>query len=210
MYNARVDIAATVGLLARALTFPTEELSKHANRCIAYAAQTASIPLTFSADAPNADVLTAESDADWSTGHSTSGFSICLAGASFSHSSRRQQCISISTTEAEIVAASACATEIVFFRGMAREMGLPQHRPTPLGMDNSGAIELSRDRKSCHRSRHIDRRFFKVREYMAEGHIITFYVPTDDLAADVLTKALPAAAHKRHTKKLLNFQMDTM
>ena len=57
---------------------------------------------------------------------------------------------------------------------------------------------------------HIDRRFFKVREYMAEGHIITFYVPTDDLAADILTKALPAAAHKRHTKKLLNFQMDKM
>ena len=40
---------------------------------------------------------------------------------------------------------------------------------TPLlrGQLYSGAVELSRDRKSCHRSRHVDRRYFKVRERSA-------------------------------------------
>ena len=206
MYNARVDYAAVVGLLARALTFPTEALELCVDRAIAYAAQTASLPITFSADAPDAAVMTAESDSDWAVGHSTSGFFLMLAGAAFAYSARRQQCITLASTEAEIVAASACATEIVFFRGMLREMGLPQLLPTRLGMDNSGAIQLSRDRRSCHRSRHVDRRFFKVRELMAEGYLITYYVPTDELSADLLTKALPARAHKRHTKRLLNLQ----
>jgi hypothetical protein len=47
------------------------------------------------------------------------------------------------------------------------EMGLPQGE-TKLFVDNSGAVELSRDRKSCHCSRHVDRRYFKVRELAYE------------------------------------------
>ena len=47
---------------------------------------------------------------------------------------------------------------------MLEEMGLHQALKTVLKVDNSGAVELSRDRKSCHRSRHVDRRYFKVRD----------------------------------------------
>ena len=57
----------------------------------------------------------------------------------------------MSSTEAEIIAASSCACEIVYVRALLAEMGLEQERPTVLGVDNKGAIELTRDRKSCHR-----------------------------------------------------------
>ena len=41
-------------------------------------------------------------------------------------------------------------------RGLLSEMGLPQEtNDSSRFVDNSGAVELSRDRKSCHRSRHV-------------------------------------------------------
>ena len=83
-------------------------------------------------------------------------------------------------------------------------MGLAQDGATPLFVDNSGAVELSRDRKSCNRSRHIDRRFFKVRELEAAGEVTVTFVPTADNRADVLTKHLPYEAYTLHTTALLN------
>ena len=74
-----------------------------------------------------------------------------------------------------------------------RGMGLPQEEPTTLFVDNKGAVELSRDRKSCHRSRHVDRRFFKVRELVFAGAIKVEYVPTEDNPADILISRLSTA-----------------
>ena len=74
---------------------------------------------------------------------------------------------------------------------------------TTLYVDNSGAVELSRDRKSCHRSRHVDRRFFKVRELEASGVVKVTHVPTELNHADVLTKTLTPEAFRRHRAALM-------
>ena len=113
-------------------------------------------------------------------------------------------CIALSSTEAEIIAASACAVELVHFRGLLSEMGLPQPEATELLVDNSGAVELSRDRKSCHRSRHVDRRYFKVRELGFEGNLHVEHVNTAHKSADILTKPLKAEAFYKHRARLLN------
>ena len=88
-------------------------------------------------------------------------------------------------------------------RTLLRELGLEQN-VTELGVDNSGAVELSRDRKSCHRSRHIDRRYFKVRELSALGTVRVVDVNTADNAADLLTKPLDAATFAKHRSTLMN------
>ena len=171
-----------------------------------YMAQTADLEMTIDGDAPDADTLVAESDSDWSIGHSTTGFVLILAGIAIVYSSKRQPCIALSSTEAEIIAASACACEVIFVRTLLSEMGLHQEAPTTLRVDNSGAVELSRDRKSCHRSRHVDRRFFKVRELEALGIVKVEHVSTHDNRADMLTKALDVDAFLRHRNSLMNVQ----
>ena len=75
----------------------------------------------------------------------------------------------MSSTKAEIIAVSAGALEAVYFRRMLSEMGLPQHDPTVVYVDNSGDVELSKHQKSYHRSRHVLRRYFKVRVARANG-----------------------------------------
>eukprot|EP00966_Prymnesium_polylepis_P294658 6804382-Prymnesium_polylepis.1 len=61
------------------------------------------------------------------------------------------------------MAASLAAAEIIFLRGLLCEMGADVvASPTVLYVDNQGALALAnKDRRSCHRSRHIERRYLK-------------------------------------------------
>ena len=200
----RVDACYVISRLSRAQTFPTEALEAHADRVIVYLAQTASVGVTFDGAAPRASELYAESDSDWAVGHSTSGYAIYFGGAAVFYSSKRQTCIASSSTEAELIAASACALEVVSAVRLRREMGMHSDAPVVLYVDNDGAVELSRDRKSCHRSRHVDRRYFKVRELEAEGVLRVERIDTKENSSDVLTKALEPAVHWKHCRRLLN------
>ena len=202
----RAVACATISRLSRAITFPTPEMQAIVDDVIVYLAQTASDGITFDGHADNAGVLEAYSDSDWAVGHSTTGWVCFLSGVGFAYASKRQACIAMSSTEAEIIAASACAVEVVHYRKLLEEMGLPQLEPTPLYVDNSGAVELSRDRKSCHRSRHVDRRYFKVRELAAEGHLWVEHVDTVENPADILTKTLKIEAYTRHRKRVMNIK----
>tara|TARA_B110000046_G_scaffold5674_1_gene6024 strand:- start:189 stop:497 length:309 start_codon:yes stop_codon:yes gene_type:complete len=87
---------------------------------------------------------------------------------------------------------------------LADFLGVPQMSPAWLWVDNSGAVELSRDRKSCHRSRHVDRRYFKVRELASEGLLKVGKVATEDNVSDVLTKVLDFDRHWKHVRRLMN------
>eukprot|EP00965_Chrysotila_dentata_P144970 4786973-Pleurochrysis_carterae.AAC.1 len=156
--------------------------------------------LHFSNEAPNSDILVAYSDSDWAVSHSTTGFCVMLGGAAISYGSKRQHCIALSSTEAEIIAASHVAAEIVHLRGLLYEMGRPPLGPTELYVDNSGAVELAKERRSCRRSRHVDRRDLKVREYVAQGVVLVKKINTDDNPADVFTKALARDVHDRHVR----------
>ena len=126
------------------------------------------------------------------------------AGAVIAYGSKRQHCIALSSTEAEIMAASQAAAEVLYIRGLLTEMGGNLDGPTTLYIDNSGAVELSKDLKSCQRSRHIERRYLKLRELVAAGHVRVEYCPTADNHADALTKPLAKEPYRRHTDALLN------
>eukprot|EP00965_Chrysotila_dentata_P035015 1165121-Pleurochrysis_carterae.AAC.1 len=65
-------------------------------------------------------------------------------------------------------------------------------------VDNSGAVELSKERRSCQRSRHVERRDLKVRGYVAHGDIEVRKIGTDDNVADVFTKLLSSSVHHKH------------
>ena len=167
-------------------------------------AHTADLSVMVDPHIESEENLYAESDSDWSVGHSTTGFVLMLAGCPIVYSSKRQPCIALSSTEAEIIAASTTAAEICYVRTLLAEMGLEQEEPTTLYVDNSGAVELSRDCKSYHRSRHVDRRFFKVRELEASGVLRVKHIPTERNRADLLTKALARDAFDRHRASLMS------
>lgn len=101
----------------------------------------------------------------------------------------------MSSTEAEIIAASQAALEIIYMRTLLREIGVKLDKLTVLYVDNSGAVELSKHRKSCNRSRHVQRRYLKVRELVAAGEIEVRWIETKKNISDLLSKGTIDAVH---------------
>jgi hypothetical protein len=77
--TARYDAAATIGILARCLSFPTIQMEKEADRCLRYIYSTSNIGIVF--NGAKGTALTAYSDSDWAVPHSTTGYCIIFAGA---------------------------------------------------------------------------------------------------------------------------------
>ena len=82
-------------------------------------------------------------------------------------------------------------------------MGNVIEGPTVIYIDNTSAIQLAKDLHSCQRSRHIERRFLKLREWVAAGEIKLEYIDTKENPADALTKHLDADTLARHVAKLM-------
>ena len=70
-------------------------------------------------------------------------------------------------------------------------------------VDNLGAVQLSKDMKSCQRSRHIERRYLRLRDWVAEGQIDVRFVGTKENLANALTKSSDAATFNRHRVRLM-------
>ena len=56
------------------------------------------------------------------------------------------------------------------------------------------------------RTKHINLRFYFVREKLAEGLIGFEHCPTEGMVADIWTKNLPRDAFERHQAAILNIR----
>ena len=110
--------------------------------------------------------------------------------------SKRQEIVSLSTTESEYIAATHGGKEALWLRSLISEVFGPITSPTTLFSDNQAAIALTRDHQYHLRTKHIDVRYHWIRWVVEKGSIQLVYCPTDDMVADTLTKALPSAKVK--------------
>ena len=69
------------------------------------------------------------SDASHEEWGATSGMMASVAGAGVAGGSKRQRCVTLSSCEAETVAASVCAAEVVSLRMTLEECGFEQKEP---------------------------------------------------------------------------------
>mmetsp|Transcript_48744 Transcript_48744/g.104053 ORF Transcript_48744/g.104053 Transcript_48744/m.104053 type:complete len:90 (+) Transcript_48744:1-270(+) len=84
-------------------------------------------------------------------------------------------------------------------------MGCDMSKPVVLLVDNSGAVELAKDRKSSQRTRHVCRRYLKVRELVAEGLVKVKWVDTKDNLSDLLSKGtFTAEEHDSLCKRVMS------
>lgn len=74
--------------------------------------------------------------------------------------------------------------------------------PIVIRYDNQSAISFEKDFNLTQRSKHIDVRLHFVKDYIEKGYISVTYISTDEMIADVLTKALYATKHFYCTKEM--------
>ena len=81
--------------------------------------------------------------------------------------------------------------EIGLFTGEDLLLTNGRLRPTPLLADNKASTFTANTPSTGVRSKHIDVRFLKVREYVAQGDLRVVHIGTDYNVADFFTKGLP-------------------
>jgi hypothetical protein len=123
---------------------------------------------------------------------SVGGYVLMLNGAAISWSSRKIKVVSLSSFESEWYSASICGCEIVVVRRMLEEIGRPQTEPTILFEDNAACIYAASNNSGAlnQRSKHIDTRIFKLREFVEEGILKLVKVNSASNVADCMTKSL--------------------
>jgi hypothetical protein len=135
-------------------------------------------------------------DADWAGDvgdrRSTTGFVFKLAGAPISWTSKKQATVSLSTTEAEYMALAAAAQEVVWLRLLLKDLGHEQAGPTTIRGDNMGSLHLVKNPVLHSRTKHIDIRHHYIRELVGAGAVDVVHQRTEEMEADLLTKALYA------------------
>src|SRR5215471_8890925 len=86
---------------------------------------------------------------------------------------------SLSTTEAEYVAATHAAKEALWLRTFISQVFSPIVGPTTLRSDNQSAIALAHDHQYHARTKHIDIRYHFIRFVIDNGHISLVFCPTE-------------------------------
>ena len=125
-----------------------------------------------------------------------------MSGGVVSWSSRKQPIVTLSTTEAEFVAASACACQAIWMRMILKEIGHSQIEGTKLMCDNTSTIKLSKNLVLHGHSKHIRVRFHFFRDFTKEETINLLFCGTRNQLADLLTKPLKLEAFRKLQEEL--------
>jgi len=154
----RPDIAFAVNKAARVMDRPAEKDWNNVKRIFRYLRSTSNYGLRYTRGPGELKVF---SDADFAgdkvTRRSTMGVIAIVANGAVSWTSQLQKTTALSTTEAEIIAASEWAKELVWLKHLLSELLSDFAEKTPvLYIDNTSAIKLTKNSEYHKRSKHIE------------------------------------------------------
>ncbi|KAM1172663.1 hypothetical protein ACFX2G_023223 [Malus domestica] len=188
-----------VSLLSRFMEEPTKLHYQATKRMLRYLKGTVDYGLFFKKDESNELVGFSDSDyaGDLEDKKSTSGHVFMLSSRVVSWYSKKQQVVTLSTTEAEFIAAASCACQAVWLRRILEELHCIQKKPTLIYCDNNSTIKLSKNPVLHGRSKHIDVRFHFLRDLTKAGVVDLVHCQSQDQIADILTKPLKLEAFEK-------------
>ena len=120
------------------------------------------------------------------------GFIVQLFGSPIAWGAYRLPQTSLSSCEAEYVAATRAVVSIQFLRGITSFMAIGNNAATILFCDNSAAVLLSENNTSSKRLKHVATRLAYLREAVKDGHVVLHHISTNGMIADIFTKPLGA------------------
>jgi hypothetical protein len=98
--------------------------------------------------------------------------------------------VTLSTCEAEYVAATSSVCHAVWLRSLLKELHMSQEEATEIFVDNKSALALAKNPVFHDRSKHIDTRYHFIRECIARKEVQLEFVKSQDQVADIFTKPL--------------------
>lgn len=200
--STRPDIAHAVSVLSQFNTNYGKEHWIAAKRVLRYLKGTQHWELKFSKSEIG---LEGFADADWGASiddrRSYTGYIFKIADAAISWESRKQRTVALSSTEAEYMSISESSKEAINLKRFLVEI-LSLQGPVTIYNDNQGAGKLCKNPVFHNRTKHVDIRHHFVRETIERGDIKIEYLSTEEMPADLLTKALSTPKHNQCCKQM--------
>ena len=188
---SRPDIMLSVCMCARFQATPKESHHKAVKHILRYLAHTPTLGLWYPKG--SAFDLVGYSDSDYAGDRvdrkSTSGTCHFLGRSLVCWSSKKQNCVSLSTAEAEYIAAGSCCAKLLWMKRTLKDYGI-NVKNVSLYCNNESAIKIAHNPVQHSKTKHIQIRHHFLRDHVLKGDISIGHASTEDQLADIFTKPL--------------------
>jgi len=178
---SRPDISFSVGVCARFQANPKESHLTAVKRIIMYVNDTLLYDIWYSRETNL--VVSGYSDANWDGNaddrNSTSGGCFYVGNNLVAWMSKKQASISLSTDEAEYIAAGSCCTQLLWMKTVLGDYGFSQDTMI-INYDNTSAINISKNPVQHSRTKHIDIRYHFLRDLVESEIVSLSFIPTEN------------------------------
>jgi hypothetical protein len=204
--RVRPDILLAVSFLTTRVQNPDSDDLNKLTRVIKYLNGSRELGLVLRASEPL--TIKAYIDAAYGLhqdGKSHSGLIISIGSGAVSSKSTKQKLVTKSSTESELVATSDFASEALCSVEFLKAQGEIIDKPI-IFQDNQSTIQMIHNGGSkSDRTRHVNIRYFWIKERVDADEVILEYLPTDQMIADILTKPLQGSKFAELRAALLNW-----
>ncbi|KAJ9567220.1 hypothetical protein OSB04_003186 [Centaurea solstitialis] len=194
--TSRPDIVFSTGVCARFQCDPRDSHLSAVKRILRYLKGTPDFGLWYPKD--SGFQLIAYTDSDHAgcklNRKSTSGACQFLGDKLVSWSSRKQNCVSLSTAEAEYVVAACCCSQVLWMKTQLADFGYTMQR-IPIYCDSKSAIQITANPVQHSRTKHIDIRYHFIKDHVEKGNVELYFVESDYQLADLFTKPFDEKRH---------------
>lgn len=205
--STRPDVAFAASRLARFNQNPNKSHQQAADRVIHYLYETRMHGIRLGG-AKCLESFVSSSDASFADNtfdrKSSQGYVMRLFNGPIAWRASKQSTVTTSSTEAELLALSETAKEAIFASRLLNELRVCIEKPLVIECDNTQTIRLLTEdsAKLTTKLRHVDIHRHWLRQEYKGGRIQMKWVPTLEMVADGMTKALSKQRHAKFMKML--------
>jgi hypothetical protein len=208
--HSRPDIANAVRELSKVLDGPTPAAFKEMKRVMKFVMDTKNYGLKIEPLIEGKEIAwtmqmysDSEFAGDKNNRISVGGYVLFLMGAPILWRSKAQRSVTLSSSEAEYVAMSEAAKEVIFVTFLLQDIGIKVKMPVIVFVDNVGAIYMGNNASTSARTRHVDTRYHFVREFIVEGRILVKFVRSEQNLSDGFTKNVKGEIYENHKSSMI-------
>jgi hypothetical protein len=204
--RAHPDIRTAVSFLCGRLTKPDQDDYKKLTRVVKYLDSTVDMPLVLAAD--NTGKIRWWVDASYavhSDMKSHTGGTLSLGKGSIYSTSNKQKLVTRSSTEAEVVGVHDVMPQLIWTAHFLDGQGMSIDESI-LYQDNTSSILLEKNGRSSStkRTRHMNIRYFFIKDQVASKRVNIEHCPTGDMLADFFTKPLQGLQFRKLRDEIMN------
>ena len=194
----RPDLSYAVSKVSRKMQAPVKSDWMDVKRILRYLRGTLNYKLVYTTkETP----MYGFSDADYASEKdrkSISGYTFIKNGGAICWSSKKQTVVALSSMESELIALTEAVKQGLWLRKLCSDLGVSYK--VKIFEDNQSTIASVKGNTTfSSRAKHIDVRYQFVQDRVEKDEVFIEYLCSEEMTADVFTKALKKNLHQRHT-----------